>query len=204
MSAPALLRLPVSLALLLLCSCTCNLHKHIIYRGYTKDKVTECSDKAPLYNVSGRLYVQGMAGPGRGHGKCECGEHLLYSIDEETANTVYVPLSLTSSSQILRGEDHLNLEWAEDLPQLTNLPRTAKSVKSNCVRRYYSAVGGEHMDAHALYALPLGALTAVCVDLPATVLMNVGAAAATVVAGPPYMLYYWYSSHRENKAPRQR
>ena len=60
------------------------------------------------------------------------------------------------------------------------------------------------MDAHALYALPFGALTAVCVDLPATVLMNVGAAAATVVAGPPYMLYYWYSSHREKKAPRQR
>ena len=55
------------------------------------------------------------------------------------------------------------------------------------------------MDAHAFYAIPLGAATAVCIDLPATVAMNAGAAAALIIVYPFYAPFYYFATQRENE-----
>ena len=180
------------LQLLLLSSCSCNLHKHILYRGYVNDRVVSYDGKAPLYQVGNRVYAQGIVGPARGCGKYDYNSTFIkYCIDTDSATPIYLPISLRSSREILRGETHLNGVWDDKREPLTTLPANAKKLKSRHICGLLREEGTSRLDAHALYAFPLGALTAVGIDLPVTIIMKTCTAAAVIVALPVYgPLYY--------------
>ena len=185
--------------LLLLSSCSCNLHQHILYRGYVKDEVAEYDGKSPLYRVGNRVYGQGLLGTARGCGRYDHGaKSIRFSLEKDSASTVYIPFTLGSSRLILQGETYINVQEDNELPLLTTLPRGAKRLKQNHTGGIRIEKGQEHMDTHAFYALPLGAATAVCIDLPATVAMNAGAAAAFIIVYPFYAPFYYFASRREN------
>lgn len=177
------------LQLLLLSSCSCNLHKHILYRGYVNDRVVSYDGKAPLYQVGNRVYAQGLVGTGRGCGKY--GKLIDYCLDTDSATPIYLPISLRSSREILRGETHLNGVWDDKREPLTKLPLGARKLPHASICGFHQESGTERLDAHALYAFPLGALTAVGIDLPVTVIMKTCTAAAVIIALPVYgPLYY--------------
>lgn len=186
--------------LLFLSSCSSHLHQHILYSGYVKNEVAEYDGKAPLYQVGNRVYAQGLLGTARGCGRYDHGaKSIRYCLEKDTASTVYIPLNATASREILRGETHINIEAEESLPLLTTLPKNARRLKKNHLGGIRIEKGQEHLDAHAFYALPLGAATAVCIDLPATVAMNAGAAAALIIVYPFYAPFYYFATQRENE-----
>lgn len=199
MRMPRYAQLLILLQLLFLSSCTCNLHQHILYRGYVKDEVAEYDGKSPLYRVGNRVYGQGLLGTARGCGRYDHGaKSIRFSLEKDSASTVYIPFTLGSSRLILQGETYINVQEDNELPLLTTLPRGAKRLKQNHTGGIRIEKGQEHMDTHAFYALPLGAATAVCIDLPATVAMNAGAAAAFIIVYPFYAPFYYFASRREN------
>lgn len=199
MRIPRYAQLLILLQLLFLSSCTCNLHQHILYRGYVKDEVAEYDGKSPLYRVGNRVYCQGLLGTARGCGRYDHGaKSIRYCLEKDSTSTVYIPLTLESSREILRGETHINIQAEESLQLLAKLPQGARRLKKNHLGGIRIENGEEHMDAHAFYALPLGAATAVCIDLPATVAMNAGAAAALIIVYPFYAPFYYFATRREN------
>lgn len=192
-------QLLILLQLLFLSSCTCNLHQHILYRGYVKDEVAEYDGKSPLYRVGNRVYCQGLLGTARGCGRYDHGaKSIRYSLEKDSASTIYIPLTLESSRLILQGETYLNVQADDKLPLLSTLPRGAKRLKQNHTGGISIEKGQQHLDAHAFYAIPLGAATAVCIDLPATVAMNAGAATALIIVSPFYAPFYYFSTRKEN------
>lgn len=204
---------PLHLLLLALLSFTLNsCYSSVCLYTWNRAKVAEATwipepDAAELYRVGENVYVKGCRGKVRG---CQEGEpfHSLLGHDSistwepisDENETVYLKVRDDIAKRIRTGGIYV-LEHRGDYI-LTDLPAHAellpgkgklKQVKTRYQHRRLREprlCSSPRADAHAFYAYPVGALTAVVVDVPCTVVMNAGA----LVAGTLYLPYYLYDS----------
>ncbi len=195
----------------LFCCCMSSCHSSFCRYAWDRGTVAEGTwilspDEAELYQVGNEVYVKGEKGLVRGCQKEFPPFHFLggnlssyeqYTIENEVNTTVYFKVHDTAAQRILN--EGYRVYWLADdrKTMLTELPPDATLLEQRGTRKERKfrranirRSGVSRPDAHALYYYPLGLATAVIVDIPCTISLNVAGAVAGLLSLP----YYIYES----------
>ena len=196
----------------LFCCCMSSCHSSFCRYAWDRGTVAEGTwilspDEAELYQVGNEVYVKGEKGLVRG---CQnefppfhfLGRKLIstqeaYTIENEVNTPVYFKVADSAAQRILNSK--WRVYWLADnrKTMLTELPPEATLLDKKGTRRpskirriNIKPCGASRPDAHALYYYPLGLATAVVVDIPCTISLNIAGAVGAVL----YFPYYLYEN----------
>ena len=165
-------------------------------------------DKAELYRVGDDFYAKACRGKVRG---CQSGGMPFHSIAFDASLNSWQPLSVENETIYLKvrrlsrciennEKPHRYRLYDDRSSLLTTLPAHAVRLNGPGIlprvktewqyRELRKPVPCTEptIDAHALYAWPLGLATAIVVDVPCSIVMSAGAAAGAVLS-IPYIIY---------------
>ncbi len=193
------------LVLSLLCCCLNSCYSSYCRYIWDRGNVAEATwvlqpDAAELYQVGEDVYVKGARGKVRGcqkdfppfrtiWGNIPCSE--TYAPEEGENETVYLKVEfLNKNSGKYRFADERQTILTELPPEARLIDARGHRPGSKVFRPNIQLCTQPQADAHALYAYPLGVATALVVDAPCTIVLNIGATAAAIL----YLPYYIYES----------
>ena len=196
----------------LFCCCMSSCHSSFCRYAWDRGTVAEGTwilspDEAELYQVGNEVYVKGEKGLVRGYYKefppfYIFGRRLIttqenHTIENEVNTPVYFKVHDSAAQKILSKKsrvywlaDNRKTMLTELPPDAMQLDRTGRRIKRKIPHINIKQSGAARPDAHALYYYPLGLVTAVVVDVPCTVSLNIAGAVAGVLSLP----YYIYQS----------
>ncbi len=164
------------LPLLLLCSCVSTVNQYFVRQALVTDEALMLqSPITELWQVDGQYYARAYLGKARGTQKGLPVKSIFYQEPDNSfrPTTSDMKVVYATLSHGLKGE--LPAYFRVQTSYLTALPAQAKRIPlpHPAIPEY----SGRNLqptvaDNHKYYAYPLAALTAVCIDLPATVIMS--------------------------------
>ena len=193
----------------LLSSCVTSVYRYVWNRAKVIDNAywVEDANNVELYRVDSAYYAKGFTGPARG-GQTTiskgfpgcivgvgCGAKKVYNPIQEKAQPAYIRVWDAQHDSTLafalknapKVGNCLQITWDGSTRHLDKLPPRAKKVTQYKVKTFAelheSAHYIPHTDAHGWYAYPLGAYTFMMVDLPLTMLGNIGFLLASIHSG---------------------
>lgn len=199
----AMNRVPLQfLVLLLLSSCLSSCYSSYCRYIWDRGNVAEATwilnpDAAELYQIGEDICIKGECGIVRGcqndfppfrslWGYIPCSES--YTPEHDENKTVYIKATM------LNKNTGLYAMADERRTVITELPTDAKRIgirghraRRKVFRPNIQLCSQPQADAHALYAYPAGVVTALVVDVPSTIVLNLGAATAAIIYLPYYI-----------------